>query len=64
MNCGACGKEITYDGGKKFMALTTKEMTWGEHCIYPTTVGKLIVCSLKCLDEIISEEMRRTGEDL
>jgi len=60
MKCGACGKEIAYDAGNTYMILTTKEMTWGERCIYPVSVGKLIVCSLSCLDEIISEEMRRT----
>ena len=64
MKCASCGKEITYDSGVEYMELITKEMVYGEYCVYPTETAKIILCSDACLSGILEIEMARKGEEI
>lgn len=61
MNCAGCGKLITYDPNETvtYFTLTTYEMVWGEHCVYPAETHKALVCSLACLNDLADRETKR-----
>lgn len=59
MKCACCQKVIPYEAGVKLYSYVTREMVYGEFCIYPTETGKIVVCSLKCLASVISDEIRK-----
>jgi hypothetical protein len=53
MICSQCGGEITYEPGVVFITITTREMVYGEFCIYPSETKRVIVCSEECLTKFV-----------
>jgi hypothetical protein len=55
MKCVCCDKIIQYNPGDEFIAVSTFEIVCGEASFYPMEIRKIIVCSLKCLEKMVTE---------